>query len=748
MASTSPPVTSLHRSADTKVKACSACIDTFSRYFERTYVRKLKSDLGSSAFHRPCLVLLRGLVDSTIMAVHGNGIQNINQSLSPPEQIEQCCLSKYYEWTHINPKQKITYDDWKKSEETKGLALYYAALNIWDEPDTDDEVENVAVVSRSRDVQVQSAREPKKTVTTNGHGRSHVAGSATPLTSANSEELSASGKRKPRKQRKKYLSEEIVASDGSDHGEMVTPIAGPAKSSRPAVTFSGGRKPSVRKAKKKRLSEQIISPEDEEDDSMALTEVWSPNIPVRSAPGVPAAAQHSDSPRRIVKLKVGFGKKAAKKLLSGESVLEKDRDNEGASAKIATSTIGTVVEDKAKTGSNANLYLSGTADVNGGSNSPAGSPGLQDDSSATTRRGLRMRRPAQRRPYYHDAQLFDESSAAEEEELEEGGEPVEQENDQPEQEQEEEQEEDIRPTSRGRSTRRVSYASIIGIDDELLSALDEQSKALLQEEDQDDDPNGRRPRHFKGKGRAWRKDESDEDLEFAPSKKKKLAKAKALTASGKKRGRPRKSALSEDIIHDDEDSDAATGAGDSMAGSPAPPTPVPTPASVTITKKRGRPRKSALSESVATYDSASENLNASAPPTPLLAPKKRGRPRKSDQSIMSREDNENGDENHDDDEEYSPKKSASKTKAKKPRVSGVSAPDAIPLPLDGSLDEDVRPDEVIAPSLSPSRKRKSVSDSEEEVVHDEASRDFAFDLLRGAGTLGGERKYHTKMQWN
>lgn len=61
------------------------------------------------------------------------------------------------------------------------------------------------MMNRSRDVQVQPAREPKKTVTANGHGRSHAAGSATPRTSTNSEELSASGKRKPRKQRKKYL---------------------------------------------------------------------------------------------------------------------------------------------------------------------------------------------------------------------------------------------------------------------------------------------------------------------------------------------------------------------------------------------------------------------------------------------------------------------------------------------------------------------------------------------------------------
>lgn len=136
MASTSHSVTSLHRSADTQVKACGACIDTFSRYIERTYVRKLKSDLGPSAFHRPCLVLLRGLINSTIMAVHGNNDHINTQSLSPPEWIEQCCLSKYYEWIKTNPKQQVSYETWKKSKDTKGLALYYAALNIWDETDT------------------------------------------------------------------------------------------------------------------------------------------------------------------------------------------------------------------------------------------------------------------------------------------------------------------------------------------------------------------------------------------------------------------------------------------------------------------------------------------------------------------------------------------------------------------------------------------------------------------------------------
>lgn len=239
-----------------------------------------------------------------------------------------------------------------------------------------------------------------------------------------------------------------------------------------------------------------------------------------------------------------------------------------------------------------------------------------------------------------------------------------------------EQEDDARPASRGRSARRVSYASIIGIDDELLSALDEESKALLQEEDRDEDGNERRPRHFKGKGRAWRKDESDEDLEFAPAKKK-AAKIKVQAGGVKKRGRPKKSALSEDIIRDDPDTDADVAAGESMAESSAPPTPVLTPAS--IPKKRGRPRKSALSESVATYDSASENLNGSAPPTPSLSTKQHGRLRKSDQSSVSKD---NDDIENDVDDDYSPKKtSSSKPKTKKQRASSPFMADAI-TPLD------------------------------------------------------------------
>lgn len=65
----------------------------------------------------------------------------------------------------------------------------------------------------------------------------------------------------------------------------------------------------------------------------------------------------------------------------------------------------------------------------------------------------------------------------------------------------------------------------------------------------------RRPRHFKGKGRAWKKEESDEDGDFTATKKKSpKPKPQNPAETQKKRAKPRKSKLSEDFIRDDSES--------------------------------------------------------------------------------------------------------------------------------------------------------------------------------------------------
>ena len=99
--------------------------------------------------------------------------------------------------------------------------------------------------------------------------------------------------------------------------------------------------------------------------------------------------------------------------------------------------------------------------------------GTPDPSAANTRRGLRDRKPAQQRPYYHDAQVFEDVETEPDQDLS---------------------------------------------DSPLISRSP--SPELLQS----------KPKHFKGKGRAWKKEGSDEDEEFVTPKEKKAAKAARLKA--------------------------------------------------------------------------------------------------------------------------------------------------------------------------------------------------------------------------
>ncbi|KAF1946644.1 hypothetical protein EJ02DRAFT_216428 [Clathrospora elynae] len=473
----------------------------------------------------------------------------------PPCWLQKHGKDEYDAWRDEDPNHQSSYDEWKASgEHFGGLSLYYATLSIFEESDSgqDKEAKPVKAKPQPRQVRGPSVREPKKKATTNGNCLPRSAEAAPSSIIANSEDLSASAKKK-RKARKKPLSEEMIESQsdsGDANGELETAmsVAETATPKAPIITVNGQRKSSAKKSKKKPLSEETISPEDELDDSMNTTidEVVTPAaaspLPVRSAPKFPAAVPTSDPPKKSHILKLSTRKVPKKKTPSEDNVLEDNGAN-------APSTVTAVTKPKITVNTSATTRADDRADQ--GANSAAASPDPTSASAANTRRGLRTRRPAQQRPYYHDAQLFEDVEP-------DTGEVNSSANPSP-----------VAPS------RRVSVASLSrNIDDDLLQELDEEALALLKE---GPEPDSNRPKHFKGKGRAWKKEGSDEDEEFTTARKKA---AKAKSQPPKKRGRPRKSGRSEETVADQSDSD-------------------------TIKRKRLPPRRSALSAEVVP-DSADE----------------------------------------------------------------------------------------------------------------------------------------------
>lgn len=110
----------------------------------------------------------------------------------------------------------LSYEAWRQTDQVYGGYLFYVASLIWaEDPDsvrqqityfvllTDRCKQDEENVKRQRISRVQGDN-AKKTATTNGNGAPRTAGSATPTPAANSDEISASGKRK-RKPRKKYM---------------------------------------------------------------------------------------------------------------------------------------------------------------------------------------------------------------------------------------------------------------------------------------------------------------------------------------------------------------------------------------------------------------------------------------------------------------------------------------------------------------------------------------------------------------
>lgn len=157
---------------------------------------------------------------------------------------------------------------------------------------------------------------------------------------------------------------------------------------------------------------------------------------------------------------------------SEEMVIDEDTDHREASiAEVSRPATTPATKPKSDTSSDTKL------DNNTGEAVGLEEEGTPDPSAANTRRGLRNRKPAQQRPYYHDAQVFEDVETEEEDDNE---------------------------------------LEVVSREDSLEAPL--QSK----------------PKHFKGKGRAWKKDGSDEDEEFVTPKEKKAAQAaKAKADRGK-----------------------------------------------------------------------------------------------------------------------------------------------------------------------------------------------------------------------
>ncbi|KAH7393927.1 hypothetical protein DE146DRAFT_633864 [Phaeosphaeria sp. MPI-PUGE-AT-0046c] len=545
-----------------------------------------------------------------------------SQPSSRPMWLKRHGSTEFRDWQKEHPTQHLAYDDWKTSKHVDGLSLYYAALQIWDESDSSDEVEEPKVDIRSRSVRAQSAREPKKALKTNGNGLSRSTGSATPSAAAHSEDLNPSSQKKRRK-RKQFLSEELVASDESEDPGASTPVVETTTPSASAVTLNGRRKSSGRKPKKKPLSEETISPEDEEDDPMAANghtaqAIASP-LPVRSVPKSSSAGPSSEPPKRTI-LKLSTRKTPKKKLVE---TVPNGATGKGHTAGPVESNVALTVEPNL-TATSSDRDAQGE-DNRAHTEEVTASPDPNGDSASSARRGLRTRRPAQQRPYSYDAEVFDGSDT------------------------ERIVDETVSPTPPAIQSRRMSVASLSN--EPYGQLLDPETLAILQggmgpEPEQKDEMQGR-PKHFKGKGRAWKKEESDEDLEFNPSKKKAAARAKAKAKAKaqlpeqqlpkKKGGRSKKSILSEDVVRDDSDEETPTRTAETSPSRAA--------SDNAPSKGRKTTRKSALSEAIIHDDSDDDEgmkihdrpaSPALAPKVSTSTPKKRGRPRLSDQSASSK----------------------------------------------------------------------------------------------------------------
>lgn len=305
----------------------------------------------------------------------------------------------------------------------------------------------------------------------------------------------------------------------------------------------------------------------------------------------------------------------------------------------------------------------GTATPNTAAASPEG-----PSTSSATRRGLRTRTPAQQRPYLHHAKLFEEAEWAEQN----GG-------------------NDAKRSPKAKPTKlaQVSYP------DEEDNLLDEEEDTIAVRQERP--PQTSAKRHYKGKGRAWKKAEEDEDQDY-----KSPVKTKGSNAP-KRKTKPRKSIQRSDSYVGDE---VVSGAEEPLE-EPA----VESPAQHAPKPKGRRPRKSHhLSEEFVRDDSDSDMEEPQEEQQPIVAPivqktpKPKGRVTKTYPSIASKGSIDSDEE----EEEYTPgyKKLTPKGKPRKTRGSIISLGET-PEDKMGDIEFQENEQDMVTP-LRKMRKRQSL----------------------------------------
>ncbi|KAF2685501.1 hypothetical protein K458DRAFT_486395 [Lentithecium fluviatile CBS 122367] len=567
----------------------------------------------------------------------------------------------------------LGYEEWATSVHAHGMYLWHATLDVWEEESSSGEgsdLEPPKLVLRG-----PPERKPKKPLT-NGHGMRRATKTPKSTSRDKSDEPGASGKRR-RKPKKQYLSQEIVASDGSDDIKEPTPIVEVASLEEPSpppapVSATNGRRKSGGRRKKQFLSEEIIAPEDEDTDAMSLDAVAVAAADATTAFDALALEHHTPVPEAIAKSpKKKPGRKPKKKYLSQE-IVTLDDDEDSAPADIASSHTAT------------------------------GSP----ESSTNSRRGLRARTAAQQRPYSQDARFVEEHLLADSD-----IEPA------------------IKRSPKPKSTKlaQVSYpdeeAEIMELEpeDEDEELMDYENDTIgLQVEKTPYTGSGRKA-HYKGKGRAWKKTSEDEDQDYVSP-----IKNKAGNQPKRKLGRRKSTAISEDLVREDDDDDGMEEAEQEPVvkevTKPVKKEPFVCSPAPKAEKAKRKPRRShILSEEFVCDDSNSEveipQEEQKPPPPPTLVqktPRPKGRPRKSDQTTSSKstvtvEDDE---EEGFDAGSLSVKKATPKSEKKKKRgYSGLIEGFLEVGRMDGVGDEEREGAEVVSPLRKP-RKRKSGGEDE------------------------------------
>ncbi|KAF2702706.1 hypothetical protein K504DRAFT_539532 [Pleomassaria siparia CBS 279.74] len=258
--------------------------------------------------------------------------------------------AEYTLYRRNNAAPHLSYEGWASSEHVLGPFLYHLTLEAWDDATSSDEKPEEAAKPTSPGL---SEREP--TVTTNGNGMQHIADSLAPIQTPNESEHVPSTKKRQRR-KKKFLSEEIVASDLEDSDNLVelapaviltTPSAAP-----PAT--NGRRTSLVQRHKKTPLSAPKLPPEDIEESTPS-----------------------TKLPSKIVKLQIASLKRPTNVLMPEANPLSDDEEQHTPATGVITPAACFATPESASTSS--------------------------------TRRGLRTRTPAQQRPYFHHAKLFEEA---------------------------------------------------------------------------------------------------------------------------------------------------------------------------------------------------------------------------------------------------------------------------------------------------------------------------------------------------